>query len=146
MLGNFLCVCCRLLTFSKNTFRNTSLSSCQTVLIVAFVFNVPPTAKVIWKRGHSFKSHPTDWWSRESNLRPLVYKASGLSTTPQRLLKLFWSRSGPKFCQFWSASKRFAKVISRRQKLPPARKRLWFILTWSWSLSNEIKQMYNRIY
>ena len=51
-----------------------------------FVFNVPPTAKVIWRRGHGLKSHPTDWWSRESNLRPLVYKASGLSTTPQRLL------------------------------------------------------------
>ena len=51
------------------------------------VFNVPPTAKVIWRRGHSLKSHPTDWWSRESNLRPLVYRASGLSTAPQRLLK-----------------------------------------------------------
>ena len=25
------------------------------------VFNVPPTAKVIWRQGHSFKSHPTDW-------------------------------------------------------------------------------------
>ena len=56
------------------------------VIVVVFVFNVPPTAKVIWRRGHGLKSHPTDWWSRESNLRPLVYKASGLSTTPQRLL------------------------------------------------------------
>ena len=46
---------------------------------VVFVFNVSPTAKVIWRRGHGLKSHPTDWWSRESNLRPLVYKASGLS-------------------------------------------------------------------
>ena len=34
--------------------------------------------------GQGLKSHPTDWWSRESNLRPLVYKASGLSTTQQR--------------------------------------------------------------
>ena len=50
------------------------------------MFNVPPTAKVIWRRGHGLKSHPTDWRSRESNLRPLVYKASSLSTTPQRLL------------------------------------------------------------
>ena len=50
------------------------------------LFNIPPTAKVIWRRGHSLKSHPTDWWSRESNLRPLVYKASSLSTTPQWLL------------------------------------------------------------
>ena len=55
--------------------------------IVVLVFNVPPTAKVIWRRGHGLKSHPTDWRSRESNLRPLVYKASGLSTTPQRLLQ-----------------------------------------------------------
>ena len=56
-----------------------------TFAVVAFVFNVSSTAKVIWRRGHGLKSHPTDWWSRESNLRPLVYKASGLSTTPQRL-------------------------------------------------------------
>ena len=55
-------------------------------VVVVLVFNVPPTAKVIWRRGHGLKSHPTDWRSRESNLRPLVYKASGLSTTPQRLL------------------------------------------------------------
>ena len=57
--------------------------------VVAFVFNPPPTAKVIWRRGHGLKSHLTDWWSRESNLRPLVYKASGLSTTLQRLLLTF---------------------------------------------------------
>ena len=57
------------------------------LVVVVFVFNVPPTAKVIWRRGHGLKSHPTDWWSRESNLRPLVYKASGLSTAPQRLHK-----------------------------------------------------------
>ena len=29
--------------------------------VVLFVFNVPPTAKVIWRRGHGLKSHPTDW-------------------------------------------------------------------------------------
>ena len=28
---------------------------------VAFVFNDPPTAKVIWRRGHGLKSHLTDW-------------------------------------------------------------------------------------
>ena len=28
---------------------------------VVFVFNVPPRAKVIWRRGHGLKSHPTDW-------------------------------------------------------------------------------------
>ena len=30
-------------------------------IVVVFVFNVPPTAKVIWRRGHGLKSHPTDW-------------------------------------------------------------------------------------
>ena len=30
-------------------------------IIVAFVFNVPLTAKVIWRRGHGLKSHQTDW-------------------------------------------------------------------------------------
>ena len=30
---------------------------------VVFVFNVPPTAKVIWRQGHGLKSHPTDWWT-----------------------------------------------------------------------------------
>ena len=62
-------------------------SQLKQCLVVVFVFNIPPTAKVIWRQGHSLTSHPTDWWSRESNQRPLVYKASGLSTTPQRLLK-----------------------------------------------------------
>ena len=33
----------------------------QYMFVVVFVFNVPPTAKVIWRRGHSLKSHPTDW-------------------------------------------------------------------------------------
>ena len=56
---------------------------------VVFVFNLPPTAKIIWRPGHSLKSHPTDWWSRESNLWPLVYKASGLSTTPLLFLVIF---------------------------------------------------------
>ena len=28
---------------------------------VVFVFNVPPTAKVIWRWCHGLKSHPTDW-------------------------------------------------------------------------------------
>ena len=31
------------------------------MIVVVFVFNVPPTAKVIWRRGHGLKSHPTDW-------------------------------------------------------------------------------------
>ena len=31
------------------------------IVVVVFVFNVPPKAKVIWRRGHGLKSHPTDW-------------------------------------------------------------------------------------
>ena len=31
------------------------------IVVVVFVFNVPPTAKVIRRRGHGLKSHPTDW-------------------------------------------------------------------------------------
>ena len=31
------------------------------VVVVVFVLNVPPTAKVMWGRGHGLKSHPTDW-------------------------------------------------------------------------------------
>ena len=43
------------------------------------MFNVYPTAKVIWNRDLSFKAHPTDSTSPGSNLRSLVYKAhSGL--------------------------------------------------------------------
>ena len=56
------------------------------VVVVVFVFNVPQIAKVIWRQGHVLKSHLTDWFSQKSNLQPLVYKASGLSTTTQRLL------------------------------------------------------------
>ena len=37
-------------------------------------------------------------------------------------VKQFGSRSGSMFCWAWSGSKLFAKVISRRQKLPLARK------------------------
>ena len=40
-------------------------------------------------------------------------------------VKLFGSRSGPTFGRSWSGSKLFAKVISRQQKLPLARKELY---------------------
>ena len=39
----------------------TSSAIKTSLFVVVFVFNVPPIAKVIWRRGHSFKSHPTDW-------------------------------------------------------------------------------------
>ena len=69
------------------SFKFQLLSSLE-IVVVVFVLNIPPATKVIWRLGNGLKSHPTDWWSRGSNLRPLVYKASGLSTTPQGLLSL----------------------------------------------------------
>ena len=45
-----------------------------------FLFNVPPTAKVIWRWGHGFKVSSDGLVKQRSNLQPLVYKASGLST------------------------------------------------------------------
>ena len=34
------------------------------------LFNIPPTAKVIWGLDHALKSHPTDWrsWDRTWDL------------------------------------------------------------------------------
>ena len=50
------------------------------------MFKVQPSSKVYREAGgHALKPHPTDLRSRESNPQPLVYKASGLSTTPQWL-------------------------------------------------------------
>ena len=43
-------------------------------------------------------------------------------------VKQFGSRSGPTFCRPWSGSKLFAKVISRWQKSPLARKKLTLYL------------------
>ena len=30
-------------------------------VVAVFRFNVPPSAKVIWRQDHGLKSHPTDW-------------------------------------------------------------------------------------
>ena len=45
-------------------------------------------------------------------------------------VKQFGSRSGRTFCQPWSGSKLFAKVISRRQKLQLAKKELRAVRTY----------------
>ena len=56
------------------------------VVVVVLVFNVPPTAKVIMEMEPRLKvSSDRLVICQESNLRLLVYKASGLSTTPHRL-------------------------------------------------------------
>ena len=57
------------------------------VVVVVLGFYVPPTAEVILSRDLDLKSLPKDWRSPGSNSRPLVYKASSLTTTPRRLLK-----------------------------------------------------------
>ena len=85
------------------------------IVVFVFVFNVPPTAKVIWRRDIGLKSYPTDLWSRESNLRPLVYKASGLSTTPQRplgpiALQRLWADDASR--QIINTSKNTASIVS----------------------------------
>ena len=58
------------------------------VVVVVLGFYVPPTAKVIPRRDLGLKSHPKDWRSLGSNPQPLVYKASGFTTTLRRLLVL----------------------------------------------------------
>ena len=58
------------------------------MVLVVLGFYVPPTAKVIQRRDLGLKSHPKDWRSPGSNSRPLVYKASSLTTSPRRLLAI----------------------------------------------------------
>ena len=74
------------------------------LFVVVFVFNIPPWAKVIRRGSQALKSHQTDWdyWSQESILRRLVYKASGLSTTPLRLqLADFMMYFGNLYCKHY---------------------------------------------
>ena len=57
-------------------------------VVVVLGFYVPPTAKVIRRRGLGLKSHPKDWRSPGSNSGPLVYKAGSLTARPLRLLSV----------------------------------------------------------
>ena len=55
------------------------------------MFNVPPTAKVIGRRGHSLESHVADWRSLGSKLgllgtRPVVYPLISLTEISQNSL------------------------------------------------------------
>ena len=54
--------------------------------VVVFGFYVPPTAKVILRRGLRLKSSAKCWRSLESSPRQLVYKANSFTTIPLRLL------------------------------------------------------------
>ena len=64
----------------------TTEAGAWVVVVVVLGFYVPPTAKVIRRRGLGLKSHPKDRRSPGSNSRPLVYKAGSLTARPQRLL------------------------------------------------------------
>ena len=60
------------------------------VLNFLSVFNIPTIAKVIWRRGHIFKSHQTDLRSLWNlSLPPLVYICQQFITTPWWLLMLY---------------------------------------------------------
>ena len=74
---------------SKLWYIFQSLNMCR----CALVLNVPPIAKVIWRRGLSFKSHMTDLRSRESSpwfTRQVYYSLhhSGSSVTEDTFLSL----------------------------------------------------------
>ena len=69
------------------------------------MFNVQPTAKIIWCWGRGLKSNPTDWRSQGINTQSLVHKACGLSTTPQRLLNEIVHKA-----KFWRLLKRICKL------------------------------------
>ena len=66
--------------------RNHFIQRNVVVVVVVLGFYVPPTAKVVRRRDLGLKSHRKDWRSPGSNSRPLVYKASSLTTTPRGLL------------------------------------------------------------
>ena len=70
---------------------------------VVSVFNIPPTAKVIWRRGHSLKSHPTDWWSQESNL--CACQSFYSTVYVNKCLKPFFFRTTYQYCKYSHASK-----------------------------------------
>ena len=75
-----------MITFTQFLSHITTVQSRCVVVVVVLGFYVPPTAKVIRRRDLDLESLPKDWRNSGSNSRPLVYKASSLTTTPQRLL------------------------------------------------------------
>ena len=47
--------------FTCTIFHFKFIFHCFFTVVVMFVFNVPTTAMVIWRRDHGLKSHQTDW-------------------------------------------------------------------------------------
>ena len=62
------------------------------------------------------------WWRLLTFFKINLFKK--IFQEHHQRVKQFWFRSGATFCRSWSESKLLAKVISRRQKLPLARKEL----------------------
>lgn len=74
-----------------------------------------PTTRAIWRRDFGLKPHPKDCGSRESNPRPLIYKASGLSATPRPLLKCHQSILNISKFATYDKSMRLARHTTSRQ-------------------------------
>ena len=62
----YLAICCLHMPYLINR-----LICNKTNILFEFVFNIPPTAKVIWRWDHGLESHMTDWRSWGLNSRPL---------------------------------------------------------------------------
>ena len=56
---------CKLVT-GQSPYQKLQISYRDKLKYGVSVFNLPPTSKVIWRRGHSLESHPTDWRSQRS--------------------------------------------------------------------------------
>ena len=74
----------------------------QSALIAYAQMSITPNMAMCGSRGgigglYPLKNHKLyafpPWKKLESNLRPLVYKARGLSTTPQRLLSFLCNKT-----------------------------------------------------
>ena len=60
-------------SLGSKVFSGRHLSDCADWFqwVSAFLFDIPPTAKVIWRWGNGLDSHPTGWRNFGSNSGPL---------------------------------------------------------------------------
>ena len=138
--GYYSWFCCHHLTFFKiSLFKNFFLEHYQTVkLFGLFVWfeSLRPINNLSVKQGLVFLGwtstklgllfllkDTTQWHLWGSNPRPLSLESSTLPLSHCAPVKLIKSWSGPTICRSWSWSKQFAKVISRWQNSPLARKK-----------------------
>ena len=76
------------------------------ILLLCFVFNVPPTAKVIWRRGHGLKPHESDRLVKPE-MEPATPGSQGkrfihYATAAPRPLLSYQIPLRPEFCLFLS--------------------------------------------